>query len=73
MPLLKYSCCESPLRLANGSTAIDGTSGKDSAGFSCGGIEACVAGGLSDTCCTRIIVAITIASPVNDSTPLYQY
>jgi len=32
MPSAKYSCSGSPLRLAKGNTAIDGLSGKDSAG-----------------------------------------
>src|SRR6266851_1400721 len=72
MPSLKYSCCGSPLRLLNGSTAIDGMLGSGS-GFSCDGIEAEVRGGLSDTCWTITIVATTIARPVNDSTPLRQY
>ena len=45
IPSLKYSCSLSPLILVSGSTAIDGLSGKVSAGLG-GGIEAWVCVGL---------------------------
>ena len=48
-------------------------SGSGNAGFSCGGIEACVCGGFSDRFCTSTIVPTMIASPANDNTPPRQY
>src|SRR5215472_13993459 len=69
MPSLKYSCSGSLLRLANGSTAMEGLSGKASAGFRAGGIEAEVCSGLSEICCTSTIVAAIIVRPAREKTP----
>src|SRR5207245_4948712 len=68
MPSLKYSCSRSPLMLVNGNTAIEGLSGKVSAGLGGGGIDSCVCGGLSETGCTRKIVPTVIATPESEKT-----
>src|SRR5438067_3043478 len=62
MPSLKYSWPGSPLRFVNGSTAIDGLSGKVSAGCKGAGIEADVVGGRKDRCCTKTTTKPMIAT-----------
>jgi hypothetical protein len=73
IPSLKYSCLGSPLRFANGNTAIEGILGSGNVGFSFGGIDAEVRGCLSDRCCTSTTVTTMIASPTKDNAPARRY
>src|SRR5260370_42513931 len=69
MPSLKYSCSRSPLRLVKGSTAIEGLSGNGRAGLCAAGIDAEVAGGFKERCCTNTITPAMSASPASEHTP----
>src|SRR5712692_10114129 len=69
MPSLKYSCSRSPLRLVKGSTTIEGLSGNGRAGLCAAGIDAEVAGGFKERCCTNTITAAMSASPASENTP----
>src|SRR5713101_7851069 len=73
IPSLKYSCCGSPLKLVKGRTAMEGLSGKVSAGVCTEGMDADGAGGRNERCCTSTTVATTIASPATEKTPRRTY